>query len=46
MMRHDPASPAASGTVGLADEPAVVDLVSSTILKLWGAVNDLTRLTR
>ena len=31
-------------TVSLADEPAVVDLVASSILKLWGAVNDLTRL--
>src|SRR5215208_2946053 len=31
-------------TVSLANEQAVVDVVSSSILKLWGAVNDLTRL--
>jgi uncharacterized protein (TIGR00730 family) len=30
--------------VSLADEQAVVDVVSSSILKLWDAVNDLTRL--
>ena len=37
--------PAAPGeVVSLANEQAVVDLVTSSILKLWGAVNDLTRL--
>ena len=30
--------------ISLADEQAVTDLVSSSVLKLWGAVNDLTRL--
>jgi uncharacterized protein (TIGR00730 family) len=30
--------------VGLDNEPAVVDLVASSIFKLWEAVNDLTRL--
>jgi len=30
--------------VSLADEQAVVDLVSASVMKLWGAVNDLTRL--
>ena len=30
--------------VTLADEQAVVDVVASSIFKLWGAVNDLTRL--
>jgi len=30
--------------VSLADEQAVVDVVTSSVLKLWGAVNDLTRL--
>ena len=30
--------------VSLADEQAVVDVVSSSILKLWDAVNELTRL--
>ena len=33
-----------AGLVSLSDEQAVVDLVSASVLKLWGAVNDLTRL--
>src|SRR6476620_5700788 len=44
MTRTDRKPPASSGTVSLADEPAVVELVSSSILRLWDAVNDLTRL--
>ena len=34
----------ATGIITLADEPKVVELVSSAVHKLWGAVNDLTRL--
>lgn len=34
----------ATGVVTLADEQKVVELVSSAIHKLWGTVNDLTRL--
>src|SRR4051794_41905922 len=33
-----------SGVVKLNDEPAVVDLVTSSVFKLWEAVNQLTRL--
>src|SRR5437762_1397792 len=33
-----------AGLVSLGDEQAVVDLVGSSIFKLWEAVNDLTRL--
>lgn len=44
MSRPDPTPPSASGAVSLADESAVVELVSASVLKLWGAVNDLTRL--
>jgi uncharacterized protein (TIGR00730 family) len=33
-----------TGVVSLADEKAVVDVVTSSIFKLWEAVNDLTRL--
>src|SRR3954464_16097354 len=33
-----------AGSVSLGDERAVVDVVSSSIHKLWSAVNDLTRL--
>src|SRR5688572_8840087 len=39
-----PSAPASADIVTLADEAAVVDIVSSSILKLWSAVNDLTRL--
>ena len=34
----------ATGVITLADEPKVAELVSSAVHKLWGAVNDLTRL--
>src|SRR5690349_12199724 len=44
MSRSNPTPSTPSGTVSLADEAAVVELVSSSILKLWGAVNDLTQL--
>src|SRR3954470_24619850 len=44
MTRSELTPHAPGGTVSLADEPAVVDIVASSILKLWGAVNDLTRL--
>ena len=37
-------APDSAEIVTLADEQAVVGLVSSSILKLWSAVNDLTRL--
>jgi uncharacterized protein (TIGR00730 family) len=40
--RKQPAAP--GELVSLADEQAVVDVVSSSIFKLWTAVNDLTRL--
>jgi uncharacterized protein (TIGR00730 family) len=44
-MATDPIIPSdPADVVSLADEQAVVDLVSSSVLKLWGAVNDLTRL--
>src|SRR3954471_11902416 len=33
-----------AGLVSLGDEQAVVDVVTSSIFKLWEAVNDLTRL--
>ncbi|HXI27663.1 MAG TPA: hypothetical protein VNG89_04555, partial [Vicinamibacterales bacterium] len=35
----------ASDRVSLGDEQQVVDVVGGSILKLWQAVNDLTRLT-
>lgn len=38
------ARPGRSGVVSLADEDAVIDLVASSVLKLWGAVSDLARL--
>src|SRR3954470_19621107 len=38
------ARPSRPGVVSLADEDAVVDLVASSVLKLWGAVSDLARL--
>src|SRR6476620_3722862 len=44
MPMTDSAQPERSLPVTLADEQAVVDLVSSSILKLWSTVNDLTRL--
>src|SRR4051812_27150912 len=44
MTTSDTAFPSATGMIGLADEPAAVEIISSSILKLWGAVNDLTRL--
>jgi uncharacterized protein (TIGR00730 family) len=44
-MPHEETDVATSADiVTLADERAVVDVVSSSILKLWSAVNDLTRL--
>src|SRR3954447_9466404 len=44
-MNKTDTTPATPGdVVSLADEQAVVDLVSSSVFKLWGAVNDLTRL--
>jgi predicted Rossmann-fold nucleotide-binding protein len=43
MTQVQPAQPDAD-IVSLADERAVVDLVTSSVFKLWGAVNDLTRL--
>src|SRR5690349_11308672 len=33
-----------TGIVSLRDEQAVIDLVGSSVFKLWQAVNDLTRL--
>jgi hypothetical protein len=44
MTPAETARPRSGESVSLADERAVVDLVASSILKLWGAVNDLTRL--
>src|SRR4051812_12191780 len=44
MTQSQPGPGPSTGTVSLADEAAVVELVSSSILKLWGAVNDLTQL--
>ena len=45
MPQAETAAPVDSAeVVTLADEQAVVDVVSSSILKLWGAINDLTRL--
>jgi uncharacterized protein (TIGR00730 family) len=38
------ANPASDGIVTLSNEQAVVDLVSSSIMRLWSTVNDLTRL--
>src|SRR3954468_10668907 len=44
-MSHDETSPHhLEDLVSLADEQAVVDVVASSIFKLWEAVNDLTRL--
>jgi len=44
MTRLQTEAPDSGDIVTLADERAVVDIVSSSILKLWSAVNDLTRL--
>src|SRR5688500_15115225 len=44
MTRLQTEAPDSGDIVTLADERAVVDVVSSSILKLWSAVNDLTRL--
>jgi hypothetical protein len=44
MSKVETARPAPGDAVSLADEQAVVDLVSSSVFKLWGAVNELTRL--
>jgi uncharacterized protein (TIGR00730 family) len=44
MPTTEPTQRDSADIVTLADEPAVVELVSSSILKLWSAVNDLTRL--
>lgn len=44
-MSQSTTEPARPGElVSLADEPAVVDVLASSVLKLWGVVNDLTRL--
>src|SRR4051794_27597406 len=44
MTQLQTARPDRTGIVSLADEQAVVDLVASSVFKLWGAVNELTRL--
>ena len=44
MSRAETARTDSTGVVTLADEQAVVEVVSASVLKLWGAVNDLTRL--
>ena len=44
MANIEPEARDPAGLVSLSDEQAVVDLVSASVLKLWGAVNDLTRL--
>jgi uncharacterized protein (TIGR00730 family) len=44
MNKTETARPGPGDVVSLADEQAVVDLVTSSVFKLWGAVNDLTRL--
>jgi uncharacterized protein (TIGR00730 family) len=41
---HTAQNDSSSDIVNLGDEPAVVDLIASSLMKLWGAVNDLTRL--
>jgi uncharacterized protein (TIGR00730 family) len=41
---EDPLASGETGTVPLSDEQKAVDLVAETILSLWDAVNNLTRL--
>ena len=44
MNEHPPASPDAHARIPLDKEREVVDLVASSIMDLWGVVNNLTRL--
>jgi len=43
-MSNDPKDPGKARAVSLADEEGVQDILRSTILGLWGLVNNLTRL--